>query len=94
MQMKQMKHTPSPWRRLDGKITNEDGTVIIARVMTRASKDGPKSVSEADANASLMAWAPDLAQHLHGIILALHMSGPQLADAILKAKELLKKLEE
>jgi hypothetical protein len=90
----QFKHTPLPWRRLDGKVVNSDGTIVIARVMTRNAADGPKSVTEAAANANLISWAPDLAQHLHSIVEAIHQSGPVLAAAVSKANELLKKLEE
>lgn len=53
------KHTPGPWIVLDGEITfeGEDSDVVIAIV-----NDGYKSpsVAESEANARLIAVAPDM----------------------------------
>ncbi len=62
------KHTPAPWK-LEGTTTicNADQTVGIAHISTYSTEP-----SEAEANARLIAAAPELLEALQKIV-AIHM---------------------
>ena len=64
-----MKHTPGPWKEIDGVIWNVDddgmpGTQAIADVRVLDSLQRRKGEDLIQANARLIAAAPDMAQAL------------------------------
>ncbi len=73
-----MKHTPGPWKVAKGMaIETADGKVAVGSAGPRAC--GPYFVTECEANAALIAAAPELLQALKNIIQSAPLVGLPLA---------------
>ena len=80
------KHTPGPWNQLEhwASITTNDGYAICDMALTYSSL----SNEELEANARLIAAAPDLLEALQFLMVA---SGEQLTTAFEQAQEAIAK---
>lgn len=55
-----MSHTPAPWTVSAGEVTTADGDVFIAELASRDRPCAVQNPTEAEANAHLIAAAPEL----------------------------------
>jgi hypothetical protein len=55
-----MSHTPGPWTCEEGEVLGGDGDVFIAEIVGRGRPCAVENPNEVEANARLMAAAPDL----------------------------------
>jgi hypothetical protein len=89
-----MKHTPGPWsqkgyRKLD--ITRPDGKVVASAI---ASSEHPASELQANANARLIAAAPELAEALQALYYTCVSDGRPMNGAMIQARDTLLKIAE
>lgn len=63
-----MAHTPGPWTVQEGEVTAAEGDVIIAEMVGRGRPCAVENPIEAEANARLIAAAPDLLAALRLIV--------------------------
>lgn len=63
-------HTPGPWRAKDGEIVAADGDILGVVYRTEAWSSGEPVETEDQANARLIAAAPDLLEALKAFVAA------------------------
>jgi hypothetical protein len=64
-----MSHTPGPWTAIGAFIENRHSGIAVCKTMCRLNDEGHFPVeSEADANARLIAAAPDLLESLKAML--------------------------
>ncbi len=61
-----MSHTPGPWKNLENRITSSGGE--ICEIFALEGDDRHSKYEEANANARLIAAAPELLQILQSIV--------------------------
>lgn len=92
-----MKHTKGPWLRYSGTgqaICGLEGEIKVANVCTPATNLGPKSKLEFEANARLIAAAPELLElciHVLSVIDVKDSNEPWAKDLVKKLKAMIKK---
>jgi hypothetical protein len=65
--MAEQKHTPGPWSAVGAFIENRNTGTAVCKTMCRFNEEGHFPVeAEADANARLIAAAPELLEALRG----------------------------
>jgi hypothetical protein len=87
-----IKHTPAPWEFLNdfGVMRIKGSAIEIAQI--KITGDGEEDFDEAEANAQLIATAPDLLDALQKLVDA-NLSGSLfvIADAVSNAKSVITK---
>jgi hypothetical protein len=91
-----MSHTPGPWSAVGAFIENRNTGTAVCKTMCRFNNEGHFPVEvEADANARLIAAAPELAEALTNLLACSgkHYAHPAFIKARDDARAILVKLE-
>lgn len=89
-----MEHTPGPWQELGTAIwAGADGTLLVAQAKEKAARRRPTR-KEADANARLIASAPELLEALKLFVAAVEQGhDAMLVTAEKRAKSVIAKAQ-